>query len=157
MRGVLEGSASVCRGRQCQEPAARGEAAVGFLHDVDGVFEVFEGVVGAEDADLSVFEGPFVVEVGVDGAFFEVYAFISFGWADTATEVDFAEAVEVAPFFDEWVDVLVVDVEGFGLDEAVQLFAGAVVFSMDVVDVEALVDVVDFSSDVCAGEEVLVV
>ncbi len=33
--------------------------------------------------------------------------------------VDLAEGVEVAPAFDEGIDVLVVDIEGFGLDERV--------------------------------------
>jgi hypothetical protein len=49
-----------------------GEAAVGFLHRVDGVAEVFEGVVGAEQADLSVAERQGLVEVSCDVGIVEI-------------------------------------------------------------------------------------
>lgn len=54
MGGVLESAAAIGAGGEGQEPAAGGEAAVGFLHGVDWVAEVFEGGVGAEARRVSV-------------------------------------------------------------------------------------------------------
>ena len=113
---------------------------MGFLHGVYRVVQVFEGVVGAEHADLAIAEGPAVVEVGCDVAAVEVDGLVAGGGVEAAAKVDLAEVVEVAPAFDEGVDVLVVDVQGLGLDERV-LVASAGVGRVDVVDVEAAVDV----------------
>ena len=54
---VLEGTSSVGAGGEGEEPAAGSEAAVCFLHGVDGALEVLQGVVGAEHADLAIAEG----------------------------------------------------------------------------------------------------
>ena len=77
MGGVLEGAAAVGAGGESQEPAAGGVAAVGFLHGVDRVEEVFGGVVGSDDADLAVAEGTAVVEVGCDVAAVEISGFLA--------------------------------------------------------------------------------
>ena len=50
---------------------------------------------------------------------------VSGSGVEAAAEVDLAEGVEVAPAFDQGIDVLVVDVEILGLDEGV-LVASAV-------------------------------
>ena len=55
----------------------RVETAVGFLHGVDRVEEVFGGVVGSDDADLAVAEGPAVVEVSCDVAAVEISGFLA--------------------------------------------------------------------------------
>ena len=81
--------------------------------------------MGADHADLAVAEGPALVEVGCDVAIVEVDGFVARGGVEAAAEVDLAESVQVAPAFDEGVDVLVVDVERLGLDEGV-LVASAV-------------------------------
>ena len=79
-----------------EEPAAGGEAAVGLLH---GVAEVFEGVVGSDDADLVVGEGPALVEVSCDVAAVEVNGFIAGGRVEAAAEVDLSRVVETEPAF----------------------------------------------------------
>ena len=57
-------------GVEGEEPASGSEAAVGFLHGVDGAHEMFEGVVGSEHADFAVAERPTLVDasaIEVDG------------------------------------------------------------------------------------------
>jgi hypothetical protein len=137
---VLERTSAISAGGEGQEPAAGGEAAVGFLHGVDGATEVFEGVVGSEHADLAVAERPALVEVSCDVGPVEVDGLVTGGRVEAAAEVDLSEGVQVAPAFDERVDVLVVDVERLGLDERV-LVAATGVGRVDVIDVEAPVDV----------------
>ena len=153
---VLEGASSVGAGGEGEKPAAGGEAAVGFLHGVDRVAEMFEGVVGADDADLAVFEGPALVEVSCDVGVLKVDGFVSGGRVEAAAEVDLAEAIQVAPAFNEGVDVLVVDVQRFGLNERV-LVAATCVGGMDVVDVEAAFDVLHSAMDVRAAEQIVIV
>ena len=85
---------------------------------------------------------------------------------EASAEVDLAEGVEVAPAYDQEVDVLVVDVlvvdvlvvdvERLGLDEAVVVAATGVV-GVDVVDVEATVDVLHVAMDIGAAEQVGVI
>ncbi len=72
VRRVLERASAVGAGGEGQEPAAGGEAAMGFLHGVDRVAEVFQGVVGSEHADLAVAERPALVEVSCDVGTMEV-------------------------------------------------------------------------------------
>ena len=55
---VLEGPSPVGARSEGEEPAVRSQAAVGFLHRVDRVAEMFEGVVSSEDADLAIAEWP---------------------------------------------------------------------------------------------------
>jgi hypothetical protein len=86
----------------------------------------------------------------------EVDGLVTGGGVEAAAEVDLSQAIQVTPAFDERVDVLVVDVEGLGLDERV-LVASAGVTRVDVVDVEAPVDVLHAAMDVGAAEEVVVV
>ena len=149
--GVLEGSSPVGAGGEGQEPATGGEAAVGFLHGLDGVAEVFEGVVGADEADLAVAEWPALVVVSCDFAAVEVDGFVAGGGVEAAADVDLSQSVEVAPAFDEGVDVLVVDVERLGLDEGV-LVATTSVRGVDVVNVEAAVDVLHSTVNVGSAE-----
>ena len=153
---VLEGTSAVGAGGEGEEPALGGEAAVGFLHGVDGVVEVFEGIVGAEDADLAVAEGPALVEVSCDLAAVEVDRFIARGGVEATAEVDLSQGVQVAPAFDERVDVLIVDVQCLGLDERV-LVASTGVGRVDVVDVEAAVDVLHLAVDIGSAEEIVIV
>ena len=152
----MEGTSTVGAGGEGEEPAVGGEAAVGLLHGVDGVVEVFEGVVSADEADLAIAERPALVEVGCDVGVVEVDGLVAGGGVEAAAEVDLSQGVEVAPALDHWVDVLVVDVQGFGLDELV-LVASAGVVRVDVVDVEAAVDVLDATVDVGPAEQVVVV
>ena len=133
-----------------------GEAAVGFLHGVDGVVEVFEGVVGSEDADLAVAEGPALVEVGCDLTTLEVDGFVAEGGVEAAAEVDLFQAIQVAPTFDEWVNILVVDVQRLSLNEGV-LVATAGIGRVNVIDVEAAVDVLHVTVDVGSAEEIVIV
>ncbi len=129
---------------------------MGFLHGVEGVVEVFEGVVGADEADFVVFEGPAVVEVSCDVGPLEIDGFVAGGEVEAAAEVDLAEGVEVAPALDERVDVLVVDVQRLGLDEGV-LIASAGVGRVDVVDIEAAFDVLHAAVDVCPAEQIVII
>ncbi len=50
---------------------------MGFLHGVDGIAEVLEGVVGSEDANLAVAEWPAMVEVSCDVGTVEVDGFVA--------------------------------------------------------------------------------
>ncbi len=153
---VLEGTSTVGARGEGQEPAVRGEAAVGFLHGVDRVAEMFEGVVGAENADLAVAEGPALVEVSCDVGTVEVDRFVAWDGVEASAEVDLAKAVQVAPAFDHWIDVLVVNVEGFGLDEGVLVTATGI-GRVDVVDVEAAVDVLHLPVYIRATEQIVVI
>ena len=156
MGGVLEGTSPVGAGSKGQEPAVGGEAAVGFLHGVDWIAKVFEGVVGADEADLAIAERPALVEVRCDLAAVEVDGFVAGDGVEAAAEVDLAQRVKVAPAFDERVDVLVVDVQRLSLDECV-LVASTGVGRVDMVDVEAPVDVLHVAVDVGPAKEVVIV
>ncbi len=154
--GVLEGPSAVGAGGEGEEPAAGGKAAMGFLHGVDGIAEVFEGVVGADEADLAVAEWPALVEVSCDVGSVEVDGFVAWDGVEAAAEVDLAEGVEVAPACDKRVEVLVVDVQRLGLDEGV-LIASTGVGRMDMVDVEAAVNVLHIPVYISATEQVVIV
>ena len=86
----------------------------------------------------------------------EVDGFVAGGGVEAAAEVDLSEAVQVAPAFDERVDVLVVDVERLGLDERV-LVTSAGVGRVNVVDVQAAVDVLHLAVDIGPAQKVVVV
>ena len=75
--GVLEGPAAVGAGVRGRIQPWGGEAAVGLLHGVDGIVEVFEGVVGSDEADLAIAEGPTLVKVGCDVGVVEVDEFVA--------------------------------------------------------------------------------
>ena len=77
----------------------------------------------------------------------EIDRFVAGGGVEAAAEVDLSQGVQIAPALDHGVDVLVVDVEGFGLDERV-LIAATGIGRMDMVDVEAAVDVFHVTVDV---------
>ncbi len=74
---VLERAAAVGAGGLRQEPALRGEAAMEFLHRVDRVAEMFEGVMRPEDSHLAVAKRPASVEVGGDPAAVQVDRFVT--------------------------------------------------------------------------------
>ena len=154
--GVLEGTSAIGAGGEGQEPAVGGEGAVGLLHGVDRVAEVFERVVGSEDADLAVAERPALVEISCDVGTVEVDGLVTGGGIDAAAEVDLSQSIQVAPAFDERVDVLIVDVQCLGLDERV-LVASTGVGRVDVVDVEAAVDVLHLAVDIGSAEEIVIV
>ncbi len=63
VRRVLERAAAVVAGGLRQEPTLRCQAAMGLFHRVNGIVEMFEGVVRPEHADLAA-EWPGFVEVG---------------------------------------------------------------------------------------------
>ena len=109
-----------------------------------------------EDADLAIAEWPAIVEVGSDPATVQIDGLVAGGGIDPTTEVDLPQAVLVTPAFDQRVDVLVVEGQGLGLDEPV-LLAPAGVAGMDVVDVQATVDVLHAAVDERPTEDVLVV
>ena len=156
MGRVLERTSAIGTGSEGQEPAVKGEAAVSFLHRVDRVAKVFEGVVGTEDSDLAVAEGPALVEVGCDVGAVEVNGIVAGGGVEAAAEVDHSQGVQVAPAFNERVDVLVVDAERLGLDERV-LVAATGVGRVDIVDVQAAIDVLHAAVDVGSAQQVVVV
>ena len=81
---VLECASAVGAGGEGQEPAAGGEAAVGFLHGVGGATEVFESIVGPEHADLAVAERPALVEVSCDVGTLEVDRLVTGGGVEAA-------------------------------------------------------------------------
>ena len=65
-------SAAIGAGRLRKKPILGGQAAMEFLHRVDRIAEVFEGVVRPEYADLTVPEWPAIVEVGGDLATMQI-------------------------------------------------------------------------------------
>ena len=62
----MKRAAAVGAGRLRKEPALRGQATVKFLHRVDRIAEVFEGVVRLKRADLAVAKRPALVEISGD-------------------------------------------------------------------------------------------
>jgi hypothetical protein len=123
---------------------------------VDGITEVLEGVVGSEDSDFAISERPALVKVSCEVGVVEVDGFVAGGGVQTAAEVDLSEGVQIAPAFDEWVDVLVVDVERLGLDERILITATGV-GRVDVIDVQAAVDVLHAAVDVGSAQEIVIV
>jgi hypothetical protein len=156
VRRVLERATAVGAGRLRQQPALRGQATMEFLHRVDRIAEVFERVVRPEDADLAVAKRPARVGIGRDPAAVQIDRLVTRGRFYPAAQVNLPQAVLVAPAFDQRIDVPVVEGRRLGLDEPV-LLAPAGVAGMDVIDVEATVDVLHPPVDVRPAQDVLIV
>lgn len=88
MRRVLERASAVGAGRLRQQPALRGQAAMEFLHRVDRIAQMFEGVVRPKDSDLAVAKRPALVEIGRDPSAMQVNRFITGRRVDPVAEVD---------------------------------------------------------------------
>jgi hypothetical protein len=127
-----------------------------FLHRVDRVVEVFEGIVRPEHAHLAVAKRPSRIEVGGDPATVQIDRLVSRGGVNPAAEINLPQAVLVAPAFDQRIDVPVVQDQRLRLDEPV-LLATTGVAGLDVVDVQATVDMLRPPADVRPTEDVLVV
>lgn len=75
---------------------------MGFRHGVDGVdgvVEVFESVVGADEADLAIAERPAVVEVSCDVGVVEIDGFAAGGGVLRCSRVLCCCAIPVAQRF----------------------------------------------------------
>lgn len=60
---VLERAAAIVAGHLLQEPALRCQATMEFLHRVDRIAEMFEGLMHPEDAHFATFIWSALVEI----------------------------------------------------------------------------------------------
>ena len=125
-------------------------------HRVDRIPKVFQGVVRSEHANFAVAKWPTLVQIGHDLTAMQIDGLVGRSRIDPAAKIDLPKTIEVAPALDQRVDVLVVQVQRLGLDEGV-LLAFARVTRMNVIDVQAAIDMLHLALDVVPAEQILVV
>jgi hypothetical protein len=88
MRWVLERPAAVGARGLREESALWGQAAMEFLHRVDGVAKMVEGIVRPENAHFTVAKRPARVEVGGNPAAVQIDRLVISGRVELSAKID---------------------------------------------------------------------